>query len=912
MITRTHRRPRSRYLHALERLEQRQLMAGTPWAITGDATPASPNDSITILYNARTRALDLTINGTLVESRPASRVGTIWISSGAGNDLIWIDTGRRSPNIVVDAGAGNDQVVTHASKDMLIGRAGDDLLDAGAGNDSLFGQEGNDTLRGGTGNDTLDGGEGDDALDGGNGNDRLYGADGADILSGGAGKDAQNGAGGVDIIYHGRRDTLVPDPLDTVHNLESAPASALVATPSGTLSSLSRKLTTDGLTPIVPTTPPRNLAPVEFTGELRQRLIEEAVARHKNTFGTAVYKYRYEYLNWALATDSLVFANAVSRAATVTAGAATPASHSTTNTQVAGVDEADLVETDGNYLYLVRNNQLLIVDVRVPLEAKVLSVTQLQGDFVSGIYLVDQRLVVVSSMYGRVLIDNPVVDMFMKGETLVSIFDIADRAAPARTESTTLSGTLASSRMIGEQLYLVLDNNLQLSGPMQVDGDPTLETTPALVDNGAPMSPQGLVASLAIYPGGYGELVPGKRYQTEAEYRAYLDEHLDELLPQYATYTDADGTTTQGSLLQNIAYLPADRELSSMMSIVNFQVGDDVSGPSDVVAAAGDANTVYVSAGNLYIFSTRPGADTYYRTDDTDILKFNLAAGDITFDAVGHVDGWMLNSYSMDEFNGQLRVVTEMYSPTLGKTHSLFVLTDTGDELAITGSLTGIGNNEDLRSVLFVEDRAFVVTFRRIDPLFAIDLSTPDTPINMGELHVPGFSTYLFPVDRDHLIGVGHGEGFSGIQNTVQISLFNVADLTNPTLTDAKLFQMTSGYVSSGAQYDPHAFAYFAGFGAVENGGILSLPINSRSWQDYTQQSQLVVMQLAPDLGFAELGRVTHTTAVDRSLRIGDNLYSFAENDIQIVDLVNPSNIIAQLLLPAPPTTPPVIVGATL
>jgi uncharacterized secreted protein with C-terminal beta-propeller domain len=263
--------------------------------------------------------------------------------------------------------------------------------------------------------------------------------------------------------------------------------------------------------------------------------------------------------------------------------------------------------------------------------------------------------------------------------------------------------------------------------------------------------------------------------------------------------------------------------------------------------------------------------------------------------ARGHVDGQPLNSYSMDEYNGQLRIVTEQSSWSTGSAHSLYVLSDDAHgHLTTTGELDNVGDSESLRSVLFVQDRAFIVTFKQVDPLFAIDLSDPTHPQSLGELTMPGFSTYLYPLDADHLIGIGQGQSTTESWNfhTVQVSLYNVSDLSHPTLVDQVLYD--SGYTYSDALYDPHAFSYFS------EPGVLAIPLNS--WVDYNgNQNSLAVLQVDPTLGFIELGQVSHDSAVQRSLRIGDNLYSIATNDLKIVNLLHPTQIIADVPLPAAP-----------
>jgi uncharacterized secreted protein with C-terminal beta-propeller domain len=181
------------------------------------------------------------------------------------------------------------------------------------------------------------------------------------------------------------------------------------------------------------------------------------------------------------------------------------------------------------------------------------------------------------------------------------------------------------------------------------------------------------------------------------------------------------------------------------------------------------------------------------------------------------------------------------------------------------------------------------VTFRQVDPLFAIDLSDPAHPVSAGELIVPGYSTYLYAIDRDHLIGIGAGQDPSNPTwyHTLQISLYDVSDLANPIQVDQRLY--TGGAVSSAAQYDPHAFSYFA------DQGVLAIPKTGGASADLTD---LVLLKVNPTTGFTDLGEVVNNSPVQESLRIGDNLYSVGSGDIKIVKLLNPSHVVSDVTLP--------------
>ncbi len=814
------------------------------WSIKGDGDPSNLNDTIAVSYDPSTQKLDLTINGVAVDSEPLPKVRTIAIWGGKGNDTITIDTGGNAIRTIIRGGDGNDKIT---------GGDGRDIIRGGAGNDTITGGSGNDWLSGGAGDDTITAGTGKDTVIGGRGTDTLYRVVGMD--------------------------KIVRDRFDAVINVPGAGDPGLAAPVNSAL-------------PVV-----------QYTGSLRQRLIEEAVARYQSLLGTA---YRPIYF-YPMALDGAIVNGLGSSVALADSSVAASTDHSTTNNQVAGVDEGDVVQTDGNYIYTITNGELTIVDVRDPANSHIVSMTPVDG-YAIAIYLIGGRVVVLSSQSALLARSGPIliqpnylivgggglIGRFYSNyqeQTIVTTFDVSDPSQPVMVTKNAFSGSLASSRVIGDQVYLVLSNNIQLPAPQLVPADssdnPDWTTSPAGTE----------------------------RYQTEAEYRQWLSDNMDEYLPVYAT-TLADGSAgPSGSLLDNFDYQPDGTTLGGIMSIVDIDAADSAPGPAAIATAAGSPGVVYASNQNLYVFSSPStgGIVSLGSQTTTDVLKYNLGVHDVHFDAVGHIAGTPLNSDAIDEYNGQLRVVTEtdtwptavagvtndlifrqISGPTMS--HTLYVLGDSDGQLSVTGELDNVGDGESLRSVLFMQDRAYVVTYQQVDPLFAIDLSDPAHPTSDGELVMPGFSTYLFPIDADHVIGIGQGLGAqAGNFHTLQVSLYDVTDLSNPTLVDQKIYDTASwGSVTSDAQYDPHAFSYFA------DRGVLAIPSETSDWSDGSvTENDLIVLKVDPAGGFTELGQVAHDSAVLRSLRIGDNLYSLAQGDLKIVNLENPSQQIADVVFPA-------------
>jgi uncharacterized secreted protein with C-terminal beta-propeller domain len=222
----------------------------------------------------------------------------------------------------------------------------------------------------------------------------------------------------------------------------------------------------------------------------------------------------------------------------------------------------------------------------------------------------------------------------------------------------------------------------------------------------------------------------------------------------------------------------------------------------------------------------------------------------------------------------------------------VFVLDQSGDELDVVGSATGIKTGERLRSARFVGDRAYLVTFRQVDPLLTVNLSNPTSPHVAGELTIPGFSSYLQPIGDGLLLGLGRDVDPATQQDRgLQLSLFDVSDDAHPKRVDA--FSLSDNFEGSEAEGDHHAFAYFA------DQQILALPVNHFSVIDsngtFVPNTSLVVLHIDPTAGSdasTKLGEPVPPSGVRRSVRIGDVLYAVGSNHVQSMVLQNPEQIL--------------------
>jgi len=639
----------------------------------------------------------------------------------AGRGVIQIHGGRGDDEIRIEVPGLTRSFV-------LYGGPGDDVIIGGAGADLLDGGEGDDRLEGGGGPDQLRGGQGHDVLLGGAGNDALRGNRGADLLVAAGGRDSLLGGAGHDRIFAAASDRRDRDVADTF-------------------------LETKRSNPVFQ---------VQGEDELRRRLagsdqvggVDPSMLRTTTSAGSALAAGSGAQLN------------------------SPAADHSGTNNQVAGVEEADIVKTDGRYVYAVIDGELLVIDAD-PASLAVLSRTPLPGS-ATGLFIGDGRVTVVSSRWVgpptgepidfEPIVDEPVVDEPVVGEpslvtlddlipvsttmmfdrrwwgtpeVVVSVFDVTDPAAPTVSEETTLEGSLLAVRSIGDSVYLVVEN-----------GD-SLRTAVA---------------------GGT----------------------LPEFLASAAVYVAAGGG--DGGLL----------------TVARLSPSDDQPGIDDAAVMVGMGGTVYASADAIYVAGSSWDSGS---GQVTTLTAFSLGA-EISHLATGSVPGFVPDQFAMDEAaDGTFRIATQSgwWRESSSAVH---VLGRQGQDFVTLGSVTGIAPGEDLKAVRFIGDQAYVVTFLQIDPLFVIDLADPRNPRITGELKIPGFSSYLHPMEEGRLFGIGQGDSWG----SSKLSLFDVADPAAPTELDAVTLGGPDGWTHSEAAWDHHAFSWFASH------GLVAVPVTATVW----------------------------------------------------------------------------------
>jgi inhibitor of cysteine peptidase len=522
-------------------------------------------------------------------------------------------------------------------------------------------------------------------------------------------------------------------------------------------------------------------------------------------------------------------------------------SYSTTNIQVAGVDEADTVKTDGRYLYVVAKNNVYILNAN-PNDARVLAKIGSNDTYLAGIFLSQDsnRLVVLGSQYtvyynnGVASVPSPNGYSYFSDDvkTFINVYDISDKANPMLARNFTMSGSYFNSRMIGDYVYAVV------SQPAYVVNDNV--TLPEVYTADAASS----VSASGIY---YSDVVDN-----------------------YFAFT----------------------------TFIGLNIADDVQAPTNMTLMTSGASCMYVSLNDIYVTYPQSGGVSIYRIH---IDKLNMS-----FQAEGRVPGTVLNQYSMDEYNGYLRVATTSWinGP---QQNNVYVL---NMSLAVVGKLENLAQGENLHSARFMGDKCYLVTFKKTDPLFVIDLSQPTNPSVLGELKIPGYSDYLHPYDESHLIGVGKEtveaeQGDFAWYQGVKLSLFGVSNVNNP--------EQLSKYVigdrgtDSPVLSDPKAFLF------DKSSGLLVIPVElaeidktmvapSASAYGTMVWQGAYVFQLTLDKGFMLKGTVTQIQNsssaengnyygsylwensdywISRALYIRNTLYTVSNARVQLNSLQN-------------------------
>jgi len=513
--------------------------------------------------------------------------------------------------------------------------------------------------------------------------------------------------------------------------------------------------------------------------------------------------------------------------------------YSGTNTHEQGVDEPDLVKTDGRRIVIAINNWLHIIDAESKQE---LNRIRLQAG-ASDVLLKDDKVLVIGPAPQTMIPRNSGSDIVApdrsfapyRTSTLIQLIDI--KGAPKVAGEYTIDGSYVDARQVGSVARVVVRSTPAIAMPQSQRKNPT--TADRVADN-----------------------------------RSAIDSApIDAWLPRITVNGDVKKVDCSD------LNLPEEFSGASLVTLVSFDLGAGSLSDGEPITVAADGNTVYGSGPNLYLAHDQRWRGWNLDAWDggrnvkprTDLFQFDITTPKPVYVAAGSVPGWLLNQYSLSEHDGVLRAATTQSPPwrTNEKSSSaVYTLGRDGGALKQLGEVGGLGKGERIYAVRFVGKVGYVVTFRQTDPLYTLDLSNPEKPKVVGELKIPGYSAYLHPIGEDRLIGVGQDANDQGRVSGTQISLFDVGNLASPQRLD----QFKIARSRSEAESDPHAFLYWP---ATK---LLVVPVTAYSKAQYG-----ALLLRVDDKKLTELAVVSHdqssrsyTGMIRRSLVIGDTLWTIS------------------------------------
>lgn len=600
--------------------------------------------------------------------------------------------------------------------------------------------------------------------------------------------------------------------------------------------------------------------------------------------------------------------------ATTTGGAEAATEYSTTNIQVAGVDEADIVKNDGKYIYVVSGKKVVIVDAYPAENSKVLSEIEFSGS-PQEIFINQDKLII----FGRESSGKG----YYSSETFLQVYDISDRENPTVSRDILFDGSYYDSRMIGDYVYVVINQPVYHYSEEELN-------IPEITYAG---ESRPLCRCLDVY---YFDVLD---YSYKFTSITAINTQDDDEDVSYEVFLMGNAQNMFVSLNNiYITYTKWLRHIDYLERMI-----DKVYIPNVPINIANEMRTIKNSDLETYqkMQEVRETFENYYNSlsnvqkeslmknvqeDTTDLLqeiaketqktavhKISIENGEIEYETNGEVPGNVLNQFSMDEYNGYFRIATTtgglwMFTGQTPSQNHVYVL---DNNLNIVGKLEDLAPGESIYSARFVGDRGYLVTFRKIDPLFVIDLTNPSNPKILGKLKIPGYSDYLHPYDENHIIGIGKEtvaaeQGDFAWYQGVKLSLFDVSDVSKPK--EVSKYEIGDRGTDSYALRDHKAFLF------SKSKNLLVIPIllaeiDEEKYPggvppsmhgDYVWQGAYV-LDVSLDDGFVLRGRITHLEddeeflksgyyfrsdySVKRSLYMDDVLYTVSNKMIKMNNL---------------------------
>lgn len=593
--------------------------------------------------------------------------------------------------------------------------------------------------------------------------------------------------------------------------------------------------------------------------------------------------------------------------------------YSQTNVQVEGVDEPDVVKNDGKYIYTISGNKVVIVEAYPADEMKIVDEIKFDDESVMNLFVNGDKLIVFTQKYEYVDTGLKCGGEFYWGvrcggysreSALVYVYDISDRSDAKLDKEISLNGNYVDARMTGNYVYLISSKYIYSNGfelpYYSIDGE-TTKIAPGEIryfDQDDENFVFNTIAAIDVDSGDF----ESETYLMGASTSVYVS--ADNI---YLTYQkQLSQEYILGRYLDEVLLPELPREFASRVEEVwnndDYTLNEKQRRIGDIFEEFGPNSDGYVE------FQQRleEKAFEFFKKiqkeqEKTVIHRIAFDGLSISYEAQGEVPGRVLNQFSMDEFDGTFRIAT-----TTGgwdrdaNENNLYVL---DSDLEEVGKLEGLAEGEQIYSARFIGERAYLVTFRQTDPLFAIDLSDPSHPKVLGELKVTGYSGYLHPYDENHLLGIGMEASEDGRVEGVKISLFDVSDNENPV--EVGKYEVDEKWSNSEATYDHKAVLF------DKEKKLLVIPISyskerkvaGDSWPRYENWQGAYVFNVDLD-GISLKGKIAHESNdsgdqywygggdyVRRSLYIDSVLYTVSNSKIK-ANALSDLNFVGEVKLP--------------
>jgi uncharacterized secreted protein with C-terminal beta-propeller domain len=524
--------------------------------------------------------------------------------------------------------------------------------------------------------------------------------------------------------------------------------------------------------------------------------------------------------------------------------AAGPSSYTTTNSQVAGVTEADFVQNDGTRIAALADGKLHLVSSWPAETMSEVASLAIEG-WPRELFLSGSQVIVFSTIYtprpieglhpicvgppvGLAAVAVPAFCAYSAADmTKVTTVDVSTLSAPKVTAQIYLPGSYLASRLIGNRVRLVMNDDLLFPDGVQLYPDLTNATTTAERN-----------AAFDALEAKNEALIRGRS----------LDDWL-----RKGSVTRSDGTTVP------LPYTCSDFAIGTapvrpgLLTIATVDLSLDalvsrttVLAQADVVYAS--TSTLYAAASHFWVWPAVGQSDATY------LHAFDLTDPDHSaYLGSGTVEGLVNDQYQIDEYHGAVRVASTLQTRVADTTipwgrlaisNEVTALQLSGGALKTIGKTGPFGDGERLFGTRFVGPRGFAITARQVDPLFTFDLSDPTQPKKVGELSIPGYIAYLHPIDDTHLLGVGRELASPTGPMQVKVQLLDVTDLTAPKSVSTVV--VGQGYSWSDSLWDPKAFTWYAA------GSMLAIPFADFAPMDFV--SDLRLFKVDPTAGITPSG----------------------------------------------------------